>query len=90
MYTFAYNTAIVAVLTQKTKDKQDTPIAFMSLGLQGAELKYPNIDKQAYAVYKAIKHFRPYLLKSHTKVIVPHPSVKSLLVQKEVRDKRGN
>lgn len=80
----------MVVITQKTEDKQDTSIGFMSSGFQGAELKYPKIDKKAYAIYKEVKHFIPYLLKSHTKVIVPHPLVRSLLVQKEVEDKRGN
>lgn len=90
LYTCSSDTAFVAVLTQKTEDKQDTPIAFMNLGLQGAELRYPDFNKLAYAVYKIVKHFKPYLLKSHTKVIMSHPSVMSILVQKEVRDKRGN
>lgn len=53
-------------------------------------MQYPHIDKQANGVYKVAKHFRPYILKSHTKVIVPHPSVRSLLVQNEVGDKRRN
>lgn len=88
LYTFASYIAFVVVLTHKIEDKQDTPIAFMSSSLQGVKLKYLDIDKQAYVVYKKIKHFRSYLLKSHTKVIVPHPSFRSLLVQKEVEDKR--
>jgi hypothetical protein len=50
-------------------------ISFMSTNLQGVELNYPAIDKHAYAVYKAVKHFRSYILKNHTKVIVPHPAV---------------
>lgn len=90
IYTFASDTTFAAVLTQKMKDKQVTPIAFMSSGLQGAKLMYLDIDKKAYVVYKVVKHFKPYLLKSHTKVIVPHPSIRSLMVQKEVGDKRGN
>ena len=36
----------------------------MSTGLQGAELNYPAVDKQAYAVFKAVKQFRPYILKN--------------------------
>src|SRR5713226_7436944 len=62
----------------------------MSTGLQGAELNYPAIDKQAYAVFKAVKQFRPYILKNRTKVIVPYPAVRSLLVQKELGERRGN
>jgi hypothetical protein len=37
-----------------------------------------------------VKHFLPYLLKSHTKVIVPHPSIRKLVVQKDLGDKREN
>jgi hypothetical protein len=62
----------------------------MSTNLQGLELNYPSIDKQAYVVYKEVKHFRPYILKNHTKVIVPHPSVRSLFTQQEMGERRGN
>ena len=48
------------------------------------------MDKQAYAVFKAVKQFRPYILKNWTKVIVPHPAVRSLFVQKELGERRGN
>ena len=37
------------------------PTSFMSNGLKGAELNYPAIDKQDYAVFKAVKQFRPYI-----------------------------
>ena len=62
----------------------------MRTGLQGVELNYPAIDKQAYAVFKAVKQFRPYILKNRTKVIVPHPAVRSLFVQKELGERRSN
>ena len=62
----------------------------MRIGLQGVELKYPTIDKQAFVVFKVVKHFRLYLLRSHTKIIVPHSAVRALLIQKEPRDRRGN
>ena len=48
------------------------------------------MEKQAYAVFKAIKYFRPFLLKTHTKIIVPFPAVRNLLVQKDVGEKRAN
>lgn len=48
------------------------------------ELNYPTIDKQAYAVYKVVKHFRPHLLKNHCIVFIPHSSVHTLLVQQEL------
>ena len=62
----------------------------MSTVLQGAELNYSAIDKQAYVVFKAVKQFRPYILKNRTKVIIPHPAVRSLFVQKELGERRGN
>ena len=62
----------------------------MSTGLQGVDLNYPAIDKQAYAFFKAVKQFRPYILKNCTKVIVPHLAVQSLFVQKELGERRDN
>ena len=53
-------------------------------------MNYPTVDKQAYVVFKAIKQFRPHILKNQTKVIVPHPVVRSLFVQKELGERRGN
>ena len=82
MYTFASDDSLAAVLTQKEEGGDEFPISFMSIGLQGAELNYPAIDKQAYAVFKVVKQFRPYILKNQTKVIVPYPAVRSLLIQK--------
>ena len=64
LYTFATDTSYVVVLTQKNQDENEVPISFMSVGLDGPQLKYPEVDKQAYAIFKVVKHFRPYLLKS--------------------------
>ena len=90
MYTFASDDSLVAVLTQKEDGGDEFPIKFMSTDLQGAKLNYPAVDKQAYVVFKAIKQFRPYILKNRTKVIVLHPAVRSLFVQKELGERRGN
>eukprot|EP00253_Pinus_taeda_P019263 PITA_19263 len=54
------------------------------------DIAFKDIEKQAYAVFKAIKYFRPFLLKTHTKVIVPFPAVRNLLIQKDVGEKRAN
>jgi hypothetical protein len=53
-------------------------------------LNYLDIDKQTYVVFKEVKNFRPYLLKSYTKVIVHHPLIRNLLVQNYLGDKRAN
>jgi hypothetical protein len=68
----------------------EAPVSFMSTNLQGVELNYIAIDKQAYVVYKAIKHFRSYILKNHTKVIMPHLVVRSLFIQQKMGERRGN
>ena len=84
LYTFASDHSYAAVLTQKNSENNEVPIAFMRSAFKGAELNYLVVDRQAYAVFKAVKHFRSYLLKSRTKVIVPYPVVRNLLVQKEL------
>jgi hypothetical protein len=68
------------MLSQKNDQNIEVPIDFESSTLQGEELNYTDVEKKAYAVFKSIKHFRPFLIKSHTKVIVPHPTVRSLLI----------
>jgi hypothetical protein len=90
LYTFSSDRSYAIVLTQKNAENNEVPIAFMSSAFKGAELNYPAVDRQAYAVFKVVKHFRSYLLKSITKVIVPYPAVRNLLVQKELGEKRAN
>ena len=80
LYTFASDKSYAAILTQANQDKGEAPITFFSSNLQGAELNYYDVEKQAYVVSKAIKYFRPFLLKTHTKIIVPFPVVRNLLV----------
>jgi hypothetical protein len=75
LYTFTSNQSLATVLTQKDDGNNKASVSFMSTNLQGDELNYPVVDKQAYAVYKAVKHFKSYILKNHTKVIVSHPAV---------------
>lgn len=87
---FAFDTSLPTVLTQKAELNNERPISFMSASLQGLELNYPTIDRQAYAMYKAVKHFRPYLLKNHCIIFVLHPTVRPLLVQQELGERRKN
>ena len=82
--------SLAVVLIQKEDGGDEYPISFMSTSLQGVQSNYLAVGKQAYAVFKAVKQFRPYIFKSHTKVIVPHPAVRYLFVQKELGERRGN
>ena len=58
LYTFAFDDSLATMLTQKEYGGDEFPISFMSTGLQGNELNYPAVDKQAYAMFKAVKQFR--------------------------------
>jgi hypothetical protein len=90
LYTFSSDQSLAAVLTQKDDENNEAPVSFMRTNLQGVEINYPAIDKQAYTVYKAVNNFRSYILKNHTKVIVPHPAVQSLFTQQEMGERIGN
>jgi len=63
------------------------PISFTRYAFKGEKLNYPTVDQQTYDVFKAVKHFIPYLLKSRIKVIVPYLAVRNLLVRKELGEK---
>ena len=71
LYTLASDSSYAAVLTQINDQNPEAPISFYSSNLQGVELNYSEVEKQASVVYKYIKYYRPFLLKAHTKVIVP-------------------
>eukprot|EP00253_Pinus_taeda_P024989 PITA_24989 len=90
LYTIASDSSYAGVLTQLNDHNLEAPISFFSSNLQGAELNYSDVEKQAFAVFKAVKHYRPFLLKTHTKVIVPFQVVRKLLIQKELGEKRAN
>eukprot|EP00253_Pinus_taeda_P009215 PITA_09215 len=90
LYSIASDSSYAAVLTQINDHNLEAPISFYSSNLQGAELNYSEVEKQAFVVYKAVKHYRPFLLKAHTKVIVPFSSVRQMLIQRELGEKRAN
>ena len=90
LYTFETDFSYAAVLTQKQPHDVEIPILFMRSMFKEAKLNYSQIDKQAYTIYKSIKHFRPYLLKCKTKVIVPYATIRNILIHKEIGDKRAH
>lgn len=90
LYTFASDVSYAAIVTQKNDDANEVPISYMSSNLQGEKLNYPNMEKQGFVVFKAIKHLHPYLLNAITKVIVPHPTIRALFMQKEMSEQGGN
>lgn len=84
MYTFSSDVSYAAILTQKNDDDHEVHISYMSSNIQEAELNYPDVEKQGFVAFKALKHFHPYLLKARVKLIVPHPALRALFMQKEM------
>eukprot|EP00253_Pinus_taeda_P015232 PITA_15232 len=89
IFSFASEHTIAAVLLQKDDLGNEKPIAFFSKDLRDAPLKYQIMEKQAYALVKAIKDFRIYILYSHIIAYVPSPIVKDILTQEHLEGKRG-
>jgi hypothetical protein len=69
---------LAAVIIQKDDENNEALVSLMRTNIQGVDMNYPAIEKHVYIVYKMIKHFKSYILKNHTKFILPHPA--SLLV----------
>jgi hypothetical protein len=62
---------------------------FSSKSLRDAKLKYNILEKQAYAMVKALKAFKTYVLHSKIIAYVPTSSVKDILVQTDSDGRRG-
>lgn len=62
LYTDASGVALGAVLMQESDtDHLQHPVAFFSAALMTYERNYSNPEREAMAVVKALRHFRPYL-----------------------------
>ena len=57
--------------------------------LRDEELKYDIMEKQAYALIKALKYFRIYILHSHVVAYVPNSVVKRILTQPDPEWRRA-
>jgi ribonuclease HI len=89
IFSFASFDTVAAVLLQKNDQGQEQPIAFFSKALRDAELRYEIMEKQAYALVKALKAFRVYVLHSKIIAYVPSTSVKDILIQPDIDGRRG-
>jgi hypothetical protein len=80
---------VATVLLQKNEEGFEKPIAFFSKSLRDAKLRYDIMEKQVYAMVKALKAFRTYVIHSKVIAYVPTSSVKDILVQPDNNGKRG-
>lgn len=77
------------MLLQKNNEGHEHPVAFFSKSLRDASLKYNIMEKQAFAIAKAIKGFKVYVLHSYIIVYVLNVVVKDILTQNGPDGKRG-
>ncbi|XP_057838834.1 uncharacterized protein LOC131048779 [Cryptomeria japonica] len=76
IYCNASEHTMSSILLQKNELGEEVPIVFMSIPLKKHELNYSLNEKRAFAVVKFVKHFRYYILDSHSVVFVPNSAVK--------------
>lgn len=88
VFSFASYHTIVAVVLQKNEEGHEQPIAFFSKSLQASELNYDINEKQAYALVKAVKSFRPYLVGATIVAYMPNATVKDIFRQTETTGQR--
>jgi len=89
MFSFASEHTIVGVLLQKDEQEFEKPITYFSKTLWDAPLRYDIMEKQAYALVKASKEFRMYILHFHVIAYVPNKLVKDILTQLDPEGRKG-
>lgn len=82
IFSFASFHAVVVVMLQKNKEGFEQPNVFFSKSLQATESKYDMVEKKSYALVKAIKTFRPYLVGVEIIAYVPNTIVKDIFLFK--------
>ena len=88
IFSFASFYTVATILLQKNDEGYEQPIVFFSKSLQPAELKYEINEKKAYALVKAIKAFRCYLVGDIVIAFVSTATVKGNFSQQEVLGRR--
>eukprot|EP00253_Pinus_taeda_P003730 PITA_03730 len=89
IFSFASEHTIDDVILQKDDLRCEKPIAFFSKTLRYSPLKYQIMEKQTYALVKAIKDFIIYILYSHVISYVPNAVVKDILTEEGIEGDYG-
>ena len=80
---------MAGVMLQKNDQNLEHPISFYNKTLRDVVLKCDIMEKQDYALFKALKDFRVYILHSHVVAYVPTAVVKDILTQAYPNGKRA-
>jgi len=78
LYTDASNLAVGAILVQTDDQGIERVIAYLSHTLSGPQLRWPIIEKEAFAVIFALKKLHPYLWGAQFEIHTDHKPLKSL------------
>jgi hypothetical protein len=76
-------------LLQKNTEGLEKPISFFSRALRDANIRYDIMEKKAYALVKSLKDFRVYVMHSKIVAYFPSASVKEMLIQPNIDEKRN-
>lgn len=79
--TDASSAAVGAVLMQRDDEDKLHPIAYFSQKLSSTEVNYPVHELELLAIFKALKHWRHYLINNETLVYTDHKPLKHLMDQ---------
>ena len=77
MYLAVSATTVSAALIHEENKKQ-LPIYYISQAFQGAEAKYPRIEKMAFALIVASRKLRPYFQANPILEMIDQPIKKSM------------
>jgi hypothetical protein len=89
IFSFASFDIVAAVLLKKNEEGREQPISLFSKALRYVEVQYEIMEKQTYALVKALKDFRVYVLHSRVTAYIPSASVKDILIQPDLDGRRG-
>jgi hypothetical protein len=89
IFSFASQDTLATALLQRNFEGFEQPIAFFNRALQDAELKYDIMEKHDFALVKALKYFRVYVLHSKVIAYVPSSTIKYILTHLDNDGKRN-
>jgi hypothetical protein len=88
IFSFSSFDTVEVVLLQRNVEALEQLISFFSRTSRDAEIIYDIMEKQDYALVKALKYFKVYFLHSKIIAYVPSASVKDSLIQPDIDGRR--
>jgi len=83
LYTDASNYSIGAILVQADENGLERPVHLISGRLNSAQMNYPTIEKEAFAIIYALIKLRPYLYGADFVIYTDHQPLKCLFTKEQ-------